>query len=128
MDRELRRGRRHGHHYGTVDLFAGRYNDVYRKAELDHLENFDTSLIKATSSRSRRLDERWVDPFAAERDGERLRIKNATTARRSPPSGNRRTDGRSRRDEELRTDENGIRLTALPRCSPDEPQMHPSRV
>ena len=26
-------------HYGMVDLFAGRYNDVYRKAELDHLEN-----------------------------------------------------------------------------------------
>src|SRR5947208_14761714 len=35
-------------HYGTVDLFAGRYNDAYRKAELDHLENFSTPLIKAT--------------------------------------------------------------------------------
>src|SRR5207247_7642070 len=34
--------------YGTVDLFAGRYNDAYRKAELDHVENFPTPLIKAT--------------------------------------------------------------------------------
>ena len=37
-------------HYGTVDLFAGRYNDVYRKAELDHLENFGTPLIKRGAS------------------------------------------------------------------------------
>src|SRR6266516_3590256 len=35
-------------HYGTVDLFAGRYNDGWRKAELDHLENFPTARIKAT--------------------------------------------------------------------------------
>ena len=27
-------------HYGNVDLFAGRYNSAYRKAELDHQENF----------------------------------------------------------------------------------------
>src|SRR5919197_1005492 len=35
-------------HYGTVDLFAGRYNDAWRKAELDHVENFPTPLIRAT--------------------------------------------------------------------------------
>src|SRR3954469_162783 len=35
-------------HYGTVDLFAGRYNDAYRKAELDHLENFDGDTMMAT--------------------------------------------------------------------------------
>src|SRR5437016_13725360 len=28
-------------HYGTVDLFGGHFNDAYRKAELDHVENFD---------------------------------------------------------------------------------------
>ena len=33
-------------HYGTVDLFAGRYNDAYRRAELDHVENIETSVIK----------------------------------------------------------------------------------
>ena len=35
-------------HYGNVDLFAGRYNDSYRKAELDHLQNFPHDQIKAT--------------------------------------------------------------------------------
>jgi hypothetical protein len=35
-------------HYGTVDLFAGRYNDAYRKAELDHVENFPSGLIRST--------------------------------------------------------------------------------
>jgi hypothetical protein len=35
-------------HYGTVDLFAGRYNDAYRKAELDHVENFPSTLIRST--------------------------------------------------------------------------------
>jgi hypothetical protein len=33
-------------HYGTVDLFAGRYNDAFRKAELDHMENIDTPVIR----------------------------------------------------------------------------------
>ena len=53
-------------HYGTVDLFAGRYNDAYRKAELDHLENFETPLIHETFKAM--LDD-WVtegfDPFAS---------------------------------------------------------------
>jgi hypothetical protein len=53
-------------HYGTVDLFAGRYNDAYRKAELDHVENFSTPLIKATFKAI--LDD-WTnaafDPFAS---------------------------------------------------------------
>lgn len=35
-------------HYGTVDLFAGRYNDAYRKAEIDHLENFEAPKIRET--------------------------------------------------------------------------------
>jgi Hydroquinone 1,2-dioxygenase large subunit N-terminal len=53
-------------HYGTVDLFAGRYNDAYRKAELDHVENFPTELIRATFKRM--LDDWTVegfDPFAS---------------------------------------------------------------
>ena len=56
-------------HYGTVDLFAGRYNDSYRKAELDHVENFPTPQIKATFEEM--LDD-WTnstfDPFAAPRE------------------------------------------------------------
>jgi hypothetical protein len=53
-------------HYGTVDLFAGRYNDAYRKAELDHVENFDSGLIRETFKAM--LDD-WTtedfDPFAS---------------------------------------------------------------
>jgi hypothetical protein len=53
-------------HYGNVDLFAGRYNDAYRKAELDHVENFDASLIRVTFKAM--LDD-WTndgfDPFAS---------------------------------------------------------------
>ncbi len=65
-------------HYGTVDLFAGRYNDAYRKAELDHLENFETPLIKATFEQM--LDD-WTnegfDPFASPTEtGAAFGIKN----------------------------------------------------
>jgi len=53
-------------HYGDVDLFAGRFNEEYRKAELDHSENFPHDEIKATFQAM--LDD-WVnedfDPFAA---------------------------------------------------------------
>ena len=53
-------------HYGTVDLFAGRYNDAWRKAELDHVQNFPTPLIRATFAQM--LDD-WTnagfDPFAS---------------------------------------------------------------
>lgn len=53
-------------HYGTVDMFAGRYNDAYRKAELDHTENFETPLIRETF---RAMLDDWTnegfDPFAS---------------------------------------------------------------
>ena len=32
-------------HYGTVDLFAGRFNSQYRQAGLDYSENFKTEVI-----------------------------------------------------------------------------------
>ena len=53
-------------HYGDVDLFAGRYNDAYRKAEIDHLENFETPDIKGVFEA---MLSDWTiegfDPFAA---------------------------------------------------------------
>src|SRR6266536_1390983 len=53
-------------HYSTVDLFAGRYNDAWRKAELDHLQIFPTPQIRATFAAM--LDD-WTnhgfDPFAS---------------------------------------------------------------
>src|SRR3954466_887238 len=53
-------------HYGTVDLFAGRFNDAYRKAELDYVENFDSALLGEPFKAM--LDD-WTpadfDPFAS---------------------------------------------------------------
>src|SRR5215207_4421111 len=53
-------------HYGTVDFFAGRFNDAYRKAEADHDENFPSTDIRETFKAM--LDD-WTtadfDPFAS---------------------------------------------------------------
>ena len=53
-------------HYGTVDMCAGRFNESYRKAELDHVENFPSPEIMATFKAM--LDD-WTsaefDPFAS---------------------------------------------------------------
>lgn len=53
-------------HYGKVDLFAGRYNEAYRKAELDYTETLDTPEIRETF---KSVLEDWTnagfDPFAS---------------------------------------------------------------
>jgi hypothetical protein len=53
-------------HYGTVDIFAGRYNDSYRKAELDYSENHETPVIRETF---KSILSDWTnqsfDPFAS---------------------------------------------------------------
>jgi Hydroquinone 1,2-dioxygenase large subunit N-terminal len=53
-------------HYGTVDLFAGRYNDAYRRAELDHVETIETSVIKdAFAAMLSDWTNEEFDPFAS---------------------------------------------------------------
>ncbi len=97
-------------HYGTVDLFAGRYNDVYRKAELDHLENFSTALIKSTFEEM--LDD-WTndgfDPFASPTEtGSAFGIKRGNN--RAAITRHRVTAARMVSmpgDEPLRTNDNG---------------------
>jgi hypothetical protein len=53
-------------HYGSVDLFAGRFNAHYRKAGVDHSERFTTPLIQRVFEAI--LDD-WTnagfDPFAS---------------------------------------------------------------
>ena len=53
-------------HYGTVDLYAGRFNAHYRQAGLDHSENFATGLIQRVFEA---MLEDWTnktfDPFAS---------------------------------------------------------------
>ena len=53
-------------HYGTVDMFAGRFNDAYRKAGVDYLETYASDDLMATFKAV--LDDwtnRGYDPFAA---------------------------------------------------------------
>ncbi len=52
--------------YGTVELYAGRYNNGYRDSGLDYTETFDTAHIESTF---KGILEDWTnsgfDPFAA---------------------------------------------------------------
>ncbi len=113
-------------HYGTVDLFAGRYNDAYRKAELDHVENFETPVIR--ESFKAMLDD-WTnnefDPFASPAEtGKPYGVKNgsntaAVTRRRVAANRMVAIPG----DEEVRTDENGFPVN---RMFADVPQDEPT--
>ena len=94
-------------HYGNVDLFAGRYNDAYRKAELDHQENFDADQIMATFQA---MLADWTndgfDPFAAPQEtgsafggrGDNLAAVARTRSRPSAWSASRRRAAAQRRD------------------------------
>jgi hypothetical protein len=97
-------------HYGTVDIFAGRYNDAYRKAELDYTENIETSIIKGVFEAM--LDD-WTnetfDPFASPHEtGSAFGVKSgdnreAITRHRVTASRMVNVPG----DEGLRSDESG---------------------
>lgn len=116
-------------HYGTVDLFGGRYNDSYRKAELDHQENFETPLIRETFKGM--LDD-WTntgfDPFASPTE---------TGSAFGPKSGENKAAITRHRvlaqrmvsapgDEQIRTDENGFPVNRhFLDVGQDEPELHP---
>jgi len=116
-------------HYGTVDLFAGRYNDAYRKAELDHMENFETPAIRDTF---KAMLADWViegfDPFASpeetatpfgpKRGGnlEAITRKRVTASRMVSVPG----------DEGLRSDSDGHPVNRMfADVSQDEPEVQP---
>jgi hypothetical protein len=112
-------------HYGNVDLFAGRYNDSYRKAELDHLENFDTPLIRETFKAM--LDD-WTndsfDPFASPAETDKpFGTKHgsnteAVTRRRVAAARMVGVPG----DEQIRSDESGFPVNRMfADVSQDEP-------
>ncbi len=98
-------------HYGNVDLFAGTFNDAYRKAELDHLENFPDAEIMATF---KQMLDGWTnagfDPFAAPQEtgtawGDRAGSNTeAVTRRRVTAARMVSVPG----DEALRNDDNGF--------------------
>lgn len=112
-------------HYGTVDLFAGHYNEHYRKATLDYVENFKTPLIKRVFEAM--LDD-WTnaafDPFASpEETGTPFGPKNGNN--KAAITRHRVTAKRmvaAPGDEPLRTDDNGFPVN---RQFVDVPQDEP---
>jgi hypothetical protein len=69
--------------YGTVDMFAGRFNDSYRKAELDYSENLETPVIRETF---KAMLSDWTnqsfDPFASPHEtGSAFGLKNGDNDR-----------------------------------------------
>jgi Hydroquinone 1,2-dioxygenase large subunit N-terminal len=116
-------------HYGTVDLFAGRYNDAYRKAELDHVENFETPRIRGTFEA---MLADWTnagfDPFAApEETGTAFGVKsgdNIGAVTRHRVTAQRMVGCED--DEPIRTDESGFRVNRMFADVPqDQPELHP---
>ena len=115
-------------HYGTVDMFAGRFNDAYRRAELDHTENFETPVIRETF---KAMLADWTnasfDPFASpaetakpfgNKDGDNI---EAVTRRRISASRMVGVPG----DEQIRTDESGFPVNRMFADVPqDEPEVH----
>jgi hypothetical protein len=117
-------------HYGTVDVFAGRYNDSYRKAELDYAENHATPAIRETFAAI--LDD-WTnagfDPFASPQESGPAAFgaksgdnTAAVTRRRVAASRMVGVPG----DEPLRGDENGHPVNRMFADVPlDEPVVEP---
>ncbi|MEV7892474.1 hypothetical protein ACWD3I_45000 [Streptomyces sp. NPDC002817] len=103
-------------HYGKVDIFAGRYNDAYRKAELDYSETVETPLIRETFTSV--LDD-WTnetfDPFASPHEtGSAFGIKNGdnTKAVRRERVTAQRMVGLPG-DAPLRSDDNGYPVNRM---------------
>jgi hypothetical protein len=103
-------------HYGTVDIFGGRYNDSYRKAELDYSENVETPKIRETF---KAILTDWTnegfDPFASPHEtGAAFGVKNganqAAVSRRRVAA--KRVVG-APGDEPLRSDESGFPINRM---------------
>ncbi len=115
-------------HYGNVDLFAGRFNDSYRKAELDHVENFDSTLIGDTFKAM--LDD-WTnagfDPFASPAETDKpFGVKSgsntaAVTRHRVMASRMVGVPG----DEPIRTDATHSINRMFADVTQDAPELHP---
>jgi hypothetical protein len=114
-------------HYGNVDLCAGRFNESYRKAELDHVENFPSPEIMATFKAM--LDD-WTsaefDPFASPSEtGKPFGVKvgsntDAVTRRRVAAARMVGVPG----DEQIRTDATHSINRMFADVPQTEPQVH----
>jgi hypothetical protein len=115
-------------HYGTVDMFAGRYNDSYRKAELDHVENFPSPELRATFEAM--LDD-WTingfDPFASPAETAKpFGVKDGSNT--AAVTRHRVTAARMvgvPGDEPIRTDATHPINRMFADVPQDEPEVHP---
>lgn len=115
-------------HYGTVDMFAGRFNDAYRNAGRDYSESYRSDVLMATF---KAMLEDWTnrgyDPFAApeethqpygRKDGD-----NRQAIERQRVTANRMVGLPG--DTPLRSDANGYRVNRHFADVPqDEPDVH----
>ncbi|MGC5561958.1 hypothetical protein ACPYPG_03810 [Streptomyces sp. FR-108] len=103
-------------HYGTVDIFAGRYNDSYRKAELDYSETVETPAIRETF---KAVLADWTnesfDPFASPHEtGSAFGVKNGdndAAVTRQRVAANRMVGLPG--DQQPRTDESGYPVNRM---------------
>ena len=103
-------------HYGTVDIFAGRYNDSYRKAELDYSETVETPTIRETF---KAILSDWTnesfDPFASPHEtGSAFGVKNGgndAAVTRQRVAANRMVGLPG--DQQPRTDESGFPVNRM---------------
>lgn len=115
-------------HYGSVDVFAGRFNEHYRRANLHHVERFPTGDIQRAFEAM--LDD-WTnatfDPFASpEETGTAFGPKNGSN--KQAITRHRVTARRMigvPGDEPLRSDENGFPVNRHFHDVPqDRPDVH----
>lgn len=115
-------------HYGNVDLFAGRFNEAYRKAEIDCLQNFETPIIRSTFHS---MLDNWTnstfDPFASPAETQApWGVKsgsNTAAVTRSRVAAQRMVGVKG--DEQIRTDATGHPINRMFADVPqDEPRVH----
>ena len=112
-------------HYGNVDMFAGRFNDAYRRAEVDYNENFGhDELMACFQAMIRDWTNQGYDPFAAPMEtGQpfgRNNGSNDDAVDRQRVTAQRMVSVPG--DEQIRTDESGYRIN---RAFADVPQDEP---
>ena len=114
--------------YGSVELYAGRYNDSYHDSGLDYVETFETPHILDTFKAALRdWTNAGFDPFAApaetgttvfgKKNGDNIAAieRSRETCRRMPGLPN---------DTSLRSDENGYAINrAFADVDQDEPEV-----
>lgn len=111
--------------YGTVDMFAGEFNDAYKKGGLNYTENFDSDeLLQMFKDLTADWTNEGFDPFAApEETGKawgRKGNENPEALGRMRVTAERMVGIPG--DAELRTDENGYPVN---RMFDDVPQNEP---